>query len=113
MTTPNVRVMLRANLEDIEVLGIDVFVPELILNLKENHRTVEDWYRESIEMEDFRDWIPSEVELYCEEYIIFECMGVYSIEGRRDYLVEYDETTDFAMVDWAIEVDDEDTEETP
>lgn len=107
MNAPNVRVLLRASIEDVEVLNICIFIAALTLDTPDNQRPFEDWYRESLEMEDFLDLIPKEVELYCNEYILFECVGVYSITGSMDYYGEYDEETDFNMSYWTVAIDEE------
>jgi hypothetical protein len=103
MKIPNLRFMVLVSVHDIELLCLDVFVPELTLNMKENERPTSDWYTDSFREEDLRWLLPEQLELY-DEPILFECMGIYSVTGEYDYYGEYDEETDFEIIDWAAEV---------
>jgi len=96
------RFMVLVSVHDIELLTVDVFVPELVLSLPDNHRPLTDWFIEAFKEEDFRELLPDYLEL-CEEPILFEAMGTYHIEGSTDYYGEYDEDTWFEMDDWAAD----------
>ena len=94
--------MVLVSVHDIELLTVDVFVPELVLSLPDNNRPLTDWFIEAFKEEDFRELLPDYLELYTEP-ILFEAMGTYRIEGSTDYYGEYDEDTWFEMDDWAAD----------
>ena len=96
------RFMVLVSVHDIELLTVDVFIPELVLSLPDNHRPLTDWFIEAFTEEDFRDLLPDHLEL-CEEPILFEAMGTYIIEGSTDHYGEYDEYTWFEMNDWCAD----------
>jgi len=102
ITSATLRFMVLVSVHDIEILSVDVFYPELVLSLKENHRPTTDWFVESFGEEDLRYLLPDNLEL-CEEPILFEALGTYTIEGHTDYYGEYDEDTCFEMDNWVAE----------
>ena len=97
----NLRFMVLVSVNDIELLTVDVFLPELVLNIDPNHRPLTDWYIESFQEEELRDLLPDNLEL-CEDPILFEAMGKYSVDAWQDYFGEWDQTSDFAIISWAV-----------
>ena len=96
------RFMVSVSAHDIELLSVDVFFPELVLSLPDNYRPLTDWFIESFSEEDLEYFLPDNFER-CEEPILFEALGTYSIDGSTDYYGEYDEDTCFEMDDWAAD----------
>lgn len=98
------------NLEvNIELHNWTVFIPELILNLKENHRPIQNWYEES-----FTDYIENNPESFippkleiCQEPIWLEVIGAFNVIGSTNYYGEYDEDIEFDFIEWTIEIDSE------
>lgn len=99
-TSATLRFMVLVSVHDIELLSVDVFVPELILELDKRSRPLTDWFAEAFSEEDLLYLLPDELEL-CEEPILFEALGTYTIDGYTDYYGEYDEDTCFETDDWA------------
>ena len=98
---------------NIELHNWKVFYPQLIMDMKENHRPLEDWYEEAFTENIVNNpefFIPDELEL-CEEPVWLEVIGTIEITGSTDYSGEYDEEIDFHIIEWTVEAED-DTKET-
>ncbi len=82
--------------------------PELILNLKSNQRPVIDWFEESISEIETEYFLPDKFEV-CEDPIIYEVIGEFSIYGYKDYWGEYDEEYEFKIIEWSCKIDEEES----
>ena len=103
----NVKFLIMVNKDFYEIVEVQLFIPELVLNLPDGNRTDEDWYRESFADEDLFEFLPENLEL-CEETILFECLGNYSVNGyNARFTGEYDEETFFDIIDWSADVLDD------
>lgn len=107
----NVYFIARVWIEDlninIELHYWKVFYPELTLNLKENHRPMEDWCEEAFTenvVDNPEFFIPDELELY-EEPIWLEVIGTIEVMGSTDYYGEYDEEVNFDIIEWTAEIE--------
>ena len=97
---------------NIELHNWKVFYPQLTLNMKENHRPLEDWYEEAFTENVVHNpefFIPDELEL-CEEPIWLEVIGTLGVTGSTDYFGEYDEEIDFDIINWTIDTEKEGTD---
>ena len=107
----NVYFIARVWIEDlkinIELHNWKVFYPQLTLNMKENHRPLEDWYEEALTEEVVsypESFIPERLEL-CEEPIWLEVIGTIEVTGSTDYSGEYDEEVNFDIIEWTAEIE--------
>lgn len=97
----------------IELHNWKVFYPQLIMNMKENHRPLQDWYEEAFTEDVVHNpefFIPDELEL-CEEPVWLEVIGTIEVTVSTDYYGEYDEETSFHIIEWTVEVEDNQIEE--
>ena len=81
----------------------------MVLNLKEGFRPFEDWWEESFldEVSTVPEcFIPDGLEI-CDEPIWLEVIGRFRAQGWQDYYGEYDEDFEFNIVDWTVEVEEE------
>ncbi len=102
MKKPNMHFMVAINCHDFEIIELDVFIPQLLLELEDGHRPTEEGYKETFrESDDVCRIVADHVEL-CEDTILFEAIGTYSVQGSRDYWGEYDEETTFEMHQWSV-----------
>lgn len=110
----NTHVMIEIYYDDIdkniiyEILKLKIFVPELILELNNRSRPIEDWYYESFNdfiLNDIKNILPEKFEIYDDNNIItYECIGVLNINSFKDYNNEYDEEVIFDIVDWTVKL---------
>lgn len=92
-----------------EIEFVTIFEPSLILNLNSNERSIEDWFQESIEENiglNIYSFLPDNLEI-CEEPILLEGIGTYSVQAWKDYWGEYDEDFDFNLTDWSVAIEEE------
>ncbi len=110
-----IHVMIRIWLDDFGLFDYEVQFsqvlckPELILELPTFHRTEQDWLEEIIGEINLNEFIlPDKFEI-CEEPILYECIGVFSVIGSFDYWGEYEEEYDFKLEQWSCDFEDEES----
>jgi hypothetical protein len=80
---------------------------ELMFNLQSNYRPIRYWIEDALNEIWIEDYIlPTRFEV-CEEPILYECIGNFSITGEVDYWGEYDEEYDFELKEWSVDFEDE------
>ena len=90
------------NYHEIELL--DIFCePELILDLPDNKRTLQDWLKEVVSEEDPDIFLHTSLEI-CREPILYEAIGVLRVDGWKDYWGEYYEDVTFQIIEWSCAI---------
>lgn len=92
----------------IELYSFRFFQPTLELDLPENHRTIQDWWEESMHENlscDPASFLPPGFEV-CEEPVWFEAIGNYSATGWKDYWGEYDEEYEWRIDQWSVDFEE-------
>lgn len=110
--TTTIHVLIRIWQEDGKILCEEEFIhvhadPELFLELPLFVRPIEDWVDEILGEIELHEYIlPDKFEI-CEEPILYEAIGEFTIIGYKDDWGEYDEDYDFVLHQWSCEVDED------
>ena len=86
---------------------IDVFEPELILDLEKTKRPIEDWFNDSLEEQLFlypRSILPENIEI-CEDPVFVECIGHMHITCNLSG-DEYYEDANIDIHEWSVDLCD-------
>ena len=92
---------------------IDIFEPELILDLKKTERPIEDWFCDSFEehlLLDPSQFLPENLEI-CEDPIFFEAIGHIEFIGHMEincsaFVEEYYESVNINIHKWSVDLCD-------
>ena len=102
-----IRLWADEGLVNYEIVDKKVFEDsELILNLPEGMRPMEDWVSDAVDHVDIEDFMPSRFEV-CEEPILYEVRGIFKAFGYKDYWGEYDEEYEFECSCWTCEIEED------
>ena len=91
-----------------EILSPEVFCEyDLLLDLPREWRPITDWVSETIDEIEIEFFLPENFEV-CEEVLLYEVIGRFSISAYKDYWGDYDEEYDFEIIKWSCDYTDDD-----